>query len=233
MTKIKTTMSETLTPTSISSLRSVLRGLLDAANLNVHQLAVNTGLTDTTIKRMLDDPHSNPTLASISKVAAFFALTPNQLIGLDPLPEQPPQYQANLNVGQQVPIISLRESMDWPAAVSSWGSESTLTDISASDTLFALRLADAALEPHFFAGMLLIFDTALTAQHEDYVLVAQGQKPLPYLRQYLVDGPDGYWRALNPHLPSATPQLVLGTDRVIATLVQAKMDFPAQMREEG
>ena len=68
-----------------TSLTKILSQLMSSTNTSISQLCRNTGLAHTTIKRMCTEPSCNPTLTSIEKVADFFGITLNQLIGITPL----------------------------------------------------------------------------------------------------------------------------------------------------
>lgn len=208
----------------------VLNHLMRKANISVHQLSKNTGLSNTTVKRMCFDPDSNPTLASITKISEFFNITPNQLIGVEPLESENIAYHANFNAWTNVPLISLKQAALWPNNIETIKESSEIrfikTDVQTNEHVFAIIEKEGALEPRFPEGTILIFDSERTApQNKDFVLLISKNKDLPQFRQILIDGSDMYVKSVNPEIKDFPTLIDPSTTKIIATLIQARSDF--------
>lgn len=211
-------------------LMDVLNHLMEKTNTNINQLSKNTGLANTTIKRMCTDPKSNPTLDSITKISQFFQITPNQLIGSEPLSNKTACYQPNFGDWDSVPIINLNQAIHWPNNIEEIKTQQSIkyvfTDIGINEEFFAVTAADETLEPKFSEGTILIFDPTRTPRNKNYVLLLNSEKSLPQFRQILIDGPDMYARTINPTF-SETGLTMLEKNRfnILGTLVQAKANY--------
>lgn len=212
------------------TLIKVLNHLMRKADISVHQLSKNTGLSNTTVKRMCFDPDSNPTLASITKISEFFNITPNQLIGVEPLESESITYRANFNAWTNVPILSLKQVMQWPDNIEMIRESSETrfikTDVQTNEHVFAIIEKEGALEPRFPEGTVLIFDSERTApQNKDFVLLISKNKDLPQFRQILIDGSDMYVKSINPEIKDPPTLVDTTTTKIMATLIQARSDF--------
>lgn len=212
------------------SLASILCQLMNSTNTNVNQLCKNTGLAHTTIKRMCSDPDCNPTLFSIEKVASFFGITPNQLIGITPLNQEESSYLPNVVCWDRVPILKYSQVVEWPKNLESVresaDTQYVMTDISVGETVFAISAQDESLEPKFCNGTILIFDPLKPVNNKDYILFIQNGKLLPQIRQALIDGPDTYAKSINPIFQNDTPVLLDKTQvRIMGVLIQAKSNY--------
>lgn len=214
-----------------SSLIFVLNKLMTNCGVNINQLSRNTGLSNTTIKRICIDPDCNPTLSSVTKIAEFFSITPNQLIGIEPLTTDQQTYQPNLSSWTNIPILELNQTINWPSNIEEIR-ESTATiyvktDIDPKESLFAVIVRDESLEPKFSEGTILIFDSSRELRNKDYVLLLDNDKPIPQFRQLLTDGPDVYARTINQNLANNPPSLLKkDQSKILGTLIQARSTFP-------
>jgi transcriptional regulator with XRE-family HTH domain len=212
------------------TLIKVLNHLMRKANISVHQLSKNTGLSNTTVKRMCFDQDSNPTLTSITKISEFFNITPNQLIGIEPLVSESVAYRANFNAWTNVPILSLKQVMLWPDNIETIKESSDTrfikTDVHTNEHVFSIIEKEGALEPRFPEGTVLIFDSERTSpQNKDFVLLISKNKDLPQFRQILIDGSDMYVKSINPEIKDFPTLIDASTTKIIATLIQARSDF--------
>lgn len=213
-----------------AQLMDVLNTLMEKTNTNVNQLSKNTGLANTTIKRMCTDPDSNPTLDSIIKIAGFFGITPNQLIGAEPVPNETTKYHPSFENWDRVPIINLTQVMSWPKNIEeikkNASTKFVLTDIGIHEEVFSVIATDETLEPKFSEGAILIFDPTKTPKNKDFVILFSQGKDLPQFRQILIDGPDIYARTINPEFSEATPvRLEKNKFKILGVLIQAKANY--------
>ncbi|MDF1760377.1 MAG: S24 family peptidase [Coxiellaceae bacterium] len=212
------------------TLMEVLNGLMSKTNTNINQLSKNTGLANTTIKRICTDSTCNPTLTSIAKIADFFGVTASQLIGAEPLDTDSNSYQPNFNQWQQVPIISLEQLVDWPNNIETvreqTDHQTVMTDLPTGDNTFAMIAEDETLEPKFSAGTILIFDAQKAPKNKDYIVLLMDNKPLPQYRQLLIDGPDQYVKTINPEFAHKAPVALIDNPcRILGVLIQAKSNY--------
>lgn len=216
--------------TAQTQLMDVLNRLMDKTHTNISQLGKSTGLANTTIKRMCTEPDCNPTLISITKIADFFGITPNQLIGTEPLPEDNIGYYPNFEKWTKIPIIDLSLAIDWPNNIEEIkelpNPKYVLTDIEINEKVFAIIATDETLEPKFSEGTILIFDPTRTPKNKDYVIVLNEEKELPQFRQLLVDGSDMYVKTINPEFSDGSlAKLNKNKSRILGILIQAKSNY--------
>lgn len=213
-----------------SNLIDVLRKLMQNTNTNANQLSKNTGLAHTTVKRICSDPESNPTLDSIRKIADFFGVSANQLIGDEPLTCDQNSYRPDIDQWSKVPILTIQESISWPKNIEeikqNENTKFVMTDINIAEETFAVITTDDTLEPKFSPGTILIFSPSKPVKNKDYVMVLLDGKELPQFRQILVDGPDKYAKTVNPNFPeNALLKLEKDKYRIFGVLIQAKSNY--------
>lgn len=214
------------------SLMQILEKLMKENRLNVSQLSRNTGLSNTTIKRMCTTPDSNPTVSSLDKLAVFFGIRTTQLMGLEPLmTEESQQYFPNFDRWNKVPLLTLEQSVLWPdferEIYTSASTKYVKTDLEISDKTFAVVSRDSSLEPRFFEGTIFILEPEKEPRNRDYVLILIGQKKTPQFRQIFVDGPDRYFKPINPDLAKITPFEPIKNNefKILGVIIQAKTEF--------
>lgn len=213
-----------------AQLMDVLNKLMEKTNTNINQLSKNTGLANTTVKRMCTDPECNPTLTSITKIAAFFGVTPNQLIGAEPLPEETAGYYPDFEKWNKIPILTLSETLEWPQNIEnireSKNTKYVMTDIDVNEGTFAVISEDETLEPKFSEGTILIFDPSKPPKNKDFALLLMENKELPRFRQILIDGSDIYERVINPEFSEGSPSLLPKNKfKIVGILIQAKSNY--------
>ena len=219
-----------LSKTEPSSLRQVLNKLMRQTNTNINQLSKNTGISNTTIKRMCTDPDCNPTLTSISKIAEFFGITPNQLIGKELLLQEQLGYKPNFEQWIPVPILNLDQVVRWPSNLEeikeAQKTKYVKTDLEINERVFAIIAQDESLEPKFSMGTILIFDPEKIPKNKDYILFLSEDKNLPQFRQILIDGSDWYTKIINPEFSQGSPiPIDKNKNRILGTLIQAKSNY--------
>ncbi len=215
--------------TKSESLIDVLNKLMADNQLTITQLSKNTKLATTTIKRMLTIPDSNPTMASLNKIAKFFSITPDQLTGSAPLSTPHHEYSPDFSQWQTIPIISLAQAAKWPENIdemeNSTDNSYVLTDIKSNEEMFAIVAENESLEPRFSDGTILIFDPTRSPKNKDFILLLAGQEKLPQFRQVLTDGSELYAKVINPELAIGSPMKITPEFRILGVLVQAKSTY--------
>lgn len=210
----------------------VLIKLMKHSNINISQLSKNTGLANTTIKRMCTDPQCNPTITSLKKIAEFFGVTTNQLLGNEPLLDNSSgHYYPQQDNWTSIPIISLQQTLQWPNNIEEIRQPSNTkhvkTDLDVNERVFAIFAEGEALEPKFGEGTILIIDPDRPPANKSYVLLLLPGKELPQFRQVFIDGPDIYIKLVNPALQNKDAPALLDKNngRIIGVLIQAKSTY--------
>lgn len=109
-------------------------------------------------------------------------------------------------VRAKVPLFAWSQAAQWPDVDARVTAEWVTASADVGPQAFALHLqGDSMLNPHgapsFFEGMLLIIDPAPAATRGDFVIATIGSTEEPIFRQYVIEGPDKYLKALNPRYP--------------------------------
>lgn len=216
----------------VLSLMQILTQLMHDNHLTINQLSRNTGLSNTTIKRMCTIPDSNPTISSVEKLADFFGIRTTQLLGLESLmPLDSPQYVPDFEQWHKVPLITLEQAILWPIKEKEIQADLSTryikTDLEISDKTFGIVTRDSSLEPRFSDGTIFILEPDKEPHNKDFVLVLMNGKTLPQFRQIFVDGPDWYLKPINPDLAQVAPFTPMENNefKILGVIIQAKIDF--------
>lgn len=211
-----------------SKLHEVLSLLMQEVNINEAELARKTDIPQPTLHRILSGATKSPRGSSLAPLANFFSVTINQLMGVDELPENRVKGTHNSRIygWTPVPMINWKHAASWEKFQhtlrdQTWADWSS-TDLTTSDSTFAIKVKGDAMAPTFVEDTILIIDPDLVPKNRDYVIVSLAGSEKANFRQLLIDGNDKYLRAVNQEF--RTMQLDKG-NKVIGTLIQARMDF--------
>lgn len=158
---------------------------------------------------------NEPTLEALS---TYFKLSPNQLLGYEPLKNESLNSVPLLNWGTVIDSLTGGEALNS-------NEKPVLTDAQVGANSFALLTQDSSMEPLFPSNTTLVFDKDRAPKDRSYVLVLVSQKPL--FRQLILDGELKLIKSLNPDITSSSVHKLGDEDRVLAVLTQAKMDYNA------
>lgn len=209
-------------------LHEVISKLMQEVGINEAELARKTDIPQPTLHRILSGATQSPRGLSLAPIANFFSVTINQLMGIDELPgvRIAGTHNSRIYGWTPIPIISWQKAAIWnkfkkKLQQSSWKAW-TSTDLSVSDTAFALLVETDAMSPTFNEGTILVVDPFIKARNRDYVIVSLVSNNTTTFRQLLIDGDTKYLKSINADfltLPMDT------NNRLIGTLVQARMDY--------
>ncbi len=163
----------------------LLEQLMLGLNVDDTTLSKATKIAKANISRLRNDPRANPTLATLKPLAAFFGITVSQLLGEAPLLDGEliePQ------VAFRLPILEWGDVLSFSNGKSTKFEEWLSTEHGVSEYAFALRITDHTMVALFPLNALLIMDKTTEYQDGMHVLVKMDDNPLPFLRQYLIDG---------------------------------------------
>jgi SOS-response transcriptional repressor LexA len=169
-----------------------LNFLMTEARLSAEELSRRIGLPPSTIKKIRNSVNLNPTLSTLSPLAAYFSLTLSQLVGDEPFPKGlfngSPPIKHDLSI--QIPLISWRESITWPEGLHE--THSTIaTEHEDSKTAYALMVEEEDWE-NVTKGTILIVDPELQAEHRDFVIVHKAGQEIPSLKTLLINEGERY-----------------------------------------
>lgn len=193
-----------------NNLSDTLNLLMAKARINSSELARATGLPATTIKRMRNQEQCNPTISTLTPIAAHFGITLNALLGG---PSAPHSSHDNT-----IPLL------DWTkAAIPDKPSLDELqisTEKPLSPGSYAIRM-DHTLGP-FPKDAILIIDRERQPDSLDYIIVSKKTSGTAAIKQYLIETDESYLQSLIPGI-SAIPHTK--DYDVLGVIVQYRMDL--------
>lgn len=198
-----------------------LKCLLETHSLNILELASKLELSYTPIYN-LTLGSSNPTLDTLLKIANYFNISISQLIG-----ELPINKIDNANYLRTMPILQWGEVLSFIAPQNSASRNYKQLLVASehfiSEKTFALY-ANEKTEPLFKIGTTLIFDKVtsdIKNYDNKYVLLSSDTFSLA-IKKLFVEESTIFTQSINTNIP---PQALLDNVKVLAYLIQARMEF--------
>lgn len=162
--------------------------LMSSRRLSADELSRRIGLPASTIKKIRNDPSSNPTLQTLITIAAYFKLTVSQLIGETPLEQE--------KTVRSIPVITWREAVNWRGDPPTYlGRRTTTSDYPFSTFSFSLLITEHDWH-HFPKDSALLIDPTLTPKHRDFVLAHKEGQVVPSLKQFLIEDDQIYLKSV-------------------------------------
>jgi transcriptional regulator with XRE-family HTH domain len=200
---------------------SNLKYLLDIYSINVLDLASKLELSYTPIYNLATGC-GNPTLDTLLKVSNYFNISISQFIG-----DLPINKINSTNYLKMIPVLQWREVSKFLCAQYSIKPNDKQLLISSGhlipQTAFALH-ANEKTEPLFKIGTILIFDKVVSdieIYDNKYVLLSSDKSPLT-IKKLFVEESIIFTQSINTLIP---PQPLLDNVRVLAYLIQTRLDF--------
>lgn len=211
-----------------AKLHTILRKLMGEVHISEAELARKTDIPQPTLHRILSGATKSPRGASLAPLANFFSVTINQLLGVDPLPEDrvPGTYNPRIQGWTSVPVIDWEQAAQWETFKdtlrgSTWDKWAS-TDLPVSEDAFAIEVKGSAMEPRFNENTILIIEPKRVPADRDFVVAGAIDRNMAVFKQLLRDGDDCYLKSLNDQFKT----LEMGNQYfIIGTLIQARMDF--------
>lgn len=125
----------------------------------------------------------------------------------------------------KIPVLDWKYISLKPILPENIQEEITLTDCKASDKTFAVRMKGSSMEPVFPEGTLLIIDPNKELINRNYVLVLLRSEKEVIFKQLLLDGDKKFIKSLSSDFVGIRPQLLEPDDKIIGSLVQARMNY--------
>ncbi len=215
----------------MASLSSNLKTLMGLAKINASELARRTGVAQPIIHRLSTGQNTNPKLATVKPISEYFMVTVSQLIGEKTLPSDKSFYRVSSEHRgwNRVPMIEWQDTTEWPASLQRYqDSEDSVyisTDANVSKLAYSLVIKGCAMEPMFPEGTIIVVEPEREPSDRDFVIVHLEGTSDARLKQVLLDGSDIYLKSLNPDLEEVKVNQLRDKDRILAVMVQAKMDY--------
>lgn len=167
--------------------------LLNLHNIDIKNLAIQTGIPAVTIARMRKNG-SNPTISTLEPLLDFFRVDMDTLLYED---VSHPEYQVKKQTGDLVyiPVVEI-------ANVKNIKSSKIIKFIGAagitSKHVFGVSIITNTLAPAFQNNSTVIIDPVLSPKESDYVLCCLDEDPTPVFRQVFMDGSQFFFKPINP-----------------------------------
>lgn len=212
-----------------TTLSHILKRLMFEKQVRTTELARRVGLKQPTVHRIVEGTSLRPHLSTLEPIARYFAVSVDQLRGIEPLPWN--LFGDSINLGAEevsvLPILSWEEALFWDQHLPTARQrhQSVIMHKKVSANAFALTVSDSSMQPQFPAGTQLIIDPDKNIQDRGFVVIALHNHPKAIFRQILVDGQQLYIKPLCPDLEHFNIVPLSKHDRVCGTLVQARLDY--------
>ena len=206
------------------SISDVLKLMLNSYEITESNLAQYLNLPRQTINRICIGKTYDPKSSTLIKIANFFNITVDQLLGNVPITFQ--------NNNKPMPLVSIpiitSEQLIQNSTLNfddfSPDIKYTYMDTTESDknTLFAIKLDNNAMYPKFDENSILIFSKTLHVGNKAYVLVHINKTQQFYFRQLFIDGSYKTLVATNKNFPTI---IMENNDEIKGVLIKAIKDF--------
>lgn len=179
---------------TFEKLSNNLNVLMDELNLNANELARQTGIPASSIKKIRTNNNPNPTLTTLLPLAKHFSVTMSQLIGDDPLPNRTENIEATpIHKISTIRVISWAELIDWPN-LSKAHNDFIATERVYSQNSFAIRIEEDIEQ--FSKGTILLIEPDLPPQQNDLVLVNKSGQKNVSIKQVLIEDNDIFLKSI-------------------------------------
>jgi SOS-response transcriptional repressor LexA len=182
--------------------------LMAKARINASELARQTGLPASTIKKIRNNDNPNPTLTTLIPLAKYFLITLSELIGEESFSEfnlktieEGIKYSVN-----QIPLLTWKDSIIWPSNDIKYSSL-IMVESKYSKSCFALQVIEDDWE-NLPRGTILVIDPEHKITHRDLVVIHKEEQDIPTLKQIFHDEETTYLKPIvhGYNITTFTPQ---------------------------
>lgn len=206
----------------LKNLSDNLNMLMANARINSNELARQVGIPATTIKRIRNNQHANPTLTTLLPIADYFSVTLSQLIGQEKLSRRDENY--SVNTSYKIPLLSWGDCVNYTALKSQKFHEQICTEKSVSEKAFALMVEDDELE-FFPKNSILIVEPEKKPVTGDYVIVGNVSSSIASIRKYIIEIDQIYLKSL---IAGAGISVLTSEFEVLGSIIQYKMELKSK-----
>lgn len=161
-----------------------LKQLMARLGIDETRLATETKVAKANISRLRNDPHANPTLATLKPLADFFGISVSQLLGEAPLNTAGDGVVPNC----RVPLLAWTQVSAFLEGKLAMHYQWVSTELEVTNNAFALKIVDKTMGPLFPVDAVVIIDRQPAYQEGMHVLICDAQLETPYLRQLIIEG---------------------------------------------
>jgi SOS-response transcriptional repressor LexA len=209
-----------------------LIALLKTADISESELARQTGVDQSIIHRLASGENVNPKLATLIPIAKHFAISLDQLIGLQPINQDQLPEKTKIKNIRFLPLLNLDQIDNWLEQKLDITNLAFLPiDLAANELCYAIEIQDSILEPRFISGTYFLVDPKLNPENKDFVVFRKLDNPKASIRQIFFDNAEKYLKALNPDFGTILlnqDYKLLGT--VIQTVTQRKNSISTDLK---
>lgn len=204
----------------MDNISSVMNILISNSGLSECELSRRIDLTVATINKIKTGALSNPTAKTLEKIAQFFEITIDQLLGLSPLETF---FTGNLFCIPYIPFDMLSSINDNGLNIHNhqeWKRIEINSDLK-HHQLFATKSDSDAMYPLLDKNTLIIVDKDQKIQNKSLVLVRLHKLGEVIVRRLLIDGPFKILKSLNNSFPDIS---LSEKDQVIGIIIATITD---------
>lgn len=205
---------------------NLLRLIKLHGDLSLSDLARETQIPQPTLHHIIDGKTKKPRRQALESLANFFSISVPQLTGAIPLsPTIPDAIKDSLKIST-VPLIEWNLAKNWERDKNDISKFSEIIlEKQVAKNAFALQMQDARMEPLFQEKSILIFDPSKTPKERDFVLVYFSKTDSLVFNRLFMDGEKFYIKQDKKNGDAELIKLNLQTDEIIATLIEARLQF--------
>ena len=185
----------------------ILEALMSKHRLSQTELANRSGVSQPAINRILKERAKQPRKETLQKIADVLGVTPDQLMGQEPI-------SARMIATGAVPIVSWDSLGRGPR---SRHSEWLACPVEHSNETFALPVLGEAMagDDGYREGEVIFIDPGVTPTHGKDVVVLKGE--MAFFRRLVVTPEGRFLKTLNSSWP--TPIMPLSDDTIVCGTV--------------
>jgi len=199
--------------------------MIKHGNMSVSDLAKATALPQPTLYQLYTGVTENPRKKTLTALADYFSVSVNQLIGEEDLPTHLPKKikeQLELNTA---PLLSWPDLHHWPDNLNFDNKEEIFLEKKSNQPTFAIQMIGSSMEPIFPNGCLLIFDAEKKTKDKDCAIIFIKETNQFFFKKIFLDGQSMRAQSINPAPDDIKTMLLTKQDKIIATLLEARLTF--------
>lgn len=200
------------------SLSEVLNQLIKDFGITEAGLARAINMPRATINRIKNGAITDPKTSTLLLIADYFHISLDQLLGREPI-----SFPKIHNI--RIPLINvLKLKKDIKQPLKEFDNEEWINFEykGNSKKLFAFKVSGDAMWPYFDNNSILIVDTELVPQNQNFVVVHLHQSNDIVIRKLLIDGSTMILQAINDVFQNIT---LKKKDNIIGVIIHAKKDL--------
>ncbi|OGT38580.1 MAG: transcriptional regulator [Gammaproteobacteria bacterium RIFCSPHIGHO2_12_FULL_37_14] len=205
---------------------TLLRLIKLHGDLSLSDLARETQIPQPTLHHILDGKTKKPRRQALEALANFFSISIPQLIGVAPLSTMMSETIKNTLKISTVPLIDWSLTRNWEREKCNLAKfDEIILEKQVDKNAFAIRMKDSTMEPLFHEKSLLIFDPSKKPKERDFVLVYISKNDAIIFNRLFIDGEKFYLKQEKTNGDAELIKINLKIDKIIATLIEARLQF--------